>query len=121
MEEKKRGRPPLPEDVRKARSIERQQKYYASHKAQKRKRDEKYRANHPDLQAQKYAKKIAKYYSPKINIPRESKPAFDFLLASTGKTISELVLDALEEKYSVNLRADNTEQNHDIPTHQDDE
>ena len=41
---------------------------------------------------------------PKINIPREFKPTFDTLLASTGKTISELVLEAVEEKYSVTLR-----------------
>ncbi len=121
MEEKKRGRPPLSEEERKARSRERQQKYYASHKDQKRERDERYRANHPDLQVRKHAKRVEKYYSPKINIPREAKPIFDSLLASTGKTISELVLDSLEKQYGVNLHADITDQTHDIPTHQADE
>ena len=69
--------------------------------------------NHPDLQAQKYAKRFEKYYSPKVNIPRESKPAFDSLLASTGKTISELVLEAVEEKYNVTLRSDNNKNTDD--------
>lgn len=119
--EKKRGRPALPEEERQARRR-------ASYKKQTEKRklsgwavDKRYAATHPEIRAKKYANWTAKYYSPKINIPRECKPDFDALLASTGKTISELTLGAIEKQYGVKLHVDATEPSHDIPTHQDDE
>lgn len=60
-----------------------------------------------------YQRRVQLYYMPKINIPREFKPTFDSLLASTGKTISELVLEAVEEKYNVTLRSDNNKNTDD--------
>ncbi len=118
---KKRGRPPLPEEEREARAKARTQKNNAMRKATGWERDKKYRASHPDYQKKQYANRVAKYHALTIRIPREVKSDFDSLLVSTGKTISELVLDALEKQYGVNLHADTTDQTHDIPTHQDDE
>lgn len=109
MESKKRGRPPLDPAEKEKRRIERNQKRNAARKASGWATDKKYRELHPDKVREFRVNSSIKYYSPKINIPRESKPTFDSLLASTGKTISELVLDALEEKYSVNLHADKAE------------
>lgn len=104
MESKKRGRPPLPEDVKRARQAERNRRNNERKKQNGWIAEKKYAATHPEIKAKKYANWSEKYYSPKINIPREFKPTFDTLLASTGKTISELVLEAVEEKYSVTLR-----------------
>ena len=112
MDRKKRGRPPLPEEERKRRQRERNKKLNEQRKASGWASQKKYRATHDA---------IRKYYEPKIRIPIQSKHQFDSLLASTGKTITELMLDALEKQYGVNLHADSTEQTHDIPTHQDDE
>lgn len=121
MEQKKRGRPPLPAEEREARAKARIQKNNAMRKATGWARDKKYRASHPDYQKKQYASRVAKYHALTVRIPRECKPDFDALLASTGKTITELVLDALEKQYGVSLHADITDQTHDIPTHQDDE
>lgn len=113
MEQKKRGRPPLPEDVKKAHKAEWNRRNNERKKQGGWAAEKKYAAAHPEIRAKKYANWTAKYYSPKINIPRESKPAFDSLLASTGKTISELVLEAVEEKYNVTLRSDNNKNTDD--------
>lgn len=112
MDHKKRGRPPLPEEERKRRQRERNKKLNEQRKASGWVSQKKYRATHDA---------IRRYYEPKIRIPIQSKSQFDSLLASTGKTITELVLDALEKQYGVSLHADITDQTHDIPTHQDDE
>lgn len=121
MEKKKRGRPPLPEEEREARRRESYKRHNEKRRLSGWESEKKYAAEHPEVRSKKYANWVTKYYSPKINIPREVKPTFDFLLASTGKTISELVLGALEKQYGVNLHAGITDQTHDIPTHQDDE
>lgn len=113
MEQKKRGRPALPEAERSARRRESYKKHNEKRKLSGWAAEKKYAAAHPEIRAKKYANWTAKYYSPKINIPRESKPAFDSLLASTGKTISELVLEAVEEKYNVTLRSDNNKNTDD--------
>lgn len=102
----------MPEEERKRRQRERNKKLNEQRKASGWVSQKKYRATHDA---------IRRYYEPKIRIPIQSKSQFDSLLASTGKTITELVLDALEKQYGVNLYADITDQTHDIPTHQDDE
>lgn len=100
MEQKKRGRPALPPEEKARRKAEqaqrRKEKGYPSRR--------EYHQAHPEIERKSYQRKVQLYYMPKINIPREFKPTFDALLASTGKTISELVLEAVEEKYSVTLR-----------------
>ena len=121
MEAKKRGRPSLTEEERKARRTESYRRQNEKRKQSGWATEKAYRAKHPELQAQKYAVQKNKYHTITVRIPREFKPTFDALLASTGKTITELMLDALEKQYGVNLHADSTEHTHDIPTHQDDE
>ncbi len=108
--EKKRGRPLMSSEERELKRIVRNKRENERKKALAWKDQKNYRERHR-----------GEYYEPKIRISRVSKPTFDSLLASTGKTITELVLDALEKQYGVNLHADITDQTHDIPTHQADE
>lgn len=113
LQKKKIGRPPLSEEERAARAKARVRKSNEQRKATGWERDKKYRASHPDYQKKQYANRMAKYHALTIRIPRESKPAFDSLLASTGKTISELVLEAVEEKYNVTLHNNNNKNTDD--------
>lgn len=104
MEAKKRGRPSLTEEERKARRTESYRRQNEKRKQSGWATEKAYLAKHPELRAQKYAVQKNKYHTITVRIPREFKPTFDALLASAGKTISELVLEAVEEKYSVTLR-----------------
>lgn len=113
MEAKKRGRPSLTEEERKARRTESYRRQNEKRKQSGWATEKAYLAKHPELRAQKYAVQKNKYHTITVRIPRESKPAFDSLLASTGKTISELFLEAVEEKYNVTLRSDNNKNTDD--------
>lgn len=111
----RRGRPPvLSPEEKEQRRIERNRKESERQKALGWKDQKAYRARHPERRREMYSELT-------VRLPRAKRPQLDELLLSTGKTITDLILDALEMQYGVNLHADNTEQNHDIPTHQDDE
>lgn len=95
--EKKRGRPPLSSEERAKKASEHSKQSVERHKNTGYAAQKKYRALHPDrVRAQ-----AQRYYEPKVRIPITSKPVLDELLASTGKTISELFIGAVEEKYGV--------------------
>ena len=111
----RRGRPAvLSPEEKEQRRIERNRKECERQKALGWKNQKAYRARHPERRREMYSELT-------VRLPRDKRPQFDSLLASTGKTITELVLDALEKQYGVNLHTDITDQTHDIPTHQADE
>ena len=66
-----------------------------------------YKANHPDrVRKQKREEKRRerkRIYEPKIRMPIENKVILTNLLDTTGLSISELCLGAVEEKYGVTL------------------
>ena len=68
----------------------------------------RYRENHPDRIKEQRRKQKEKtrgiLYERKLRLPMSSKAALDELLQSTGLSITELCLTAIEEKYGVDLR-----------------
>ena len=66
-----------------------------------------YKANHPDrVRKQKREEKRRerkRIYEPKIRMPIENKVILTNLLDTTGLSISELCVGAVEEKYGVTL------------------
>lgn len=67
----------------------------------------RYRENHPDRVREQKRKQNQKnkgsIYEPKLRIPAENKPLLENLLTSTGLSITQLCLGAIEEKYGVKL------------------
>lgn len=68
----------------------------------------RYKENHPDRIKEQRRKQKEKMrgviYERKLRLPVSSKAALDELLQSTGLSITELCLTAIEEKYGVDLR-----------------
>lgn len=83
-ETKKRGRPPL--------SAEKKAESIAKRKAYKK----EYRSNHPEVYK-------GRFYEPKIRIPISNKEKLQSLLFSTGLSISQIFIDAVREKYDIDL------------------
>lgn len=95
-EKKKRGRPPLPPEVKAERVAQRNAYKSAYHKRTQYAAQKKYKATHPEVYR-------GKYYEPKIRVPLDKKESLVSLMERTGLTITQLFIGAVEEKYGVIL------------------
>ena len=89
-------RVPLTPEELEARRIARNKSAMERHKKNGYAAQKKYRATHKD-------EKRRPCYSISLRVPVESKPIFEHLSKDTGLTITELIVRAIEEKYSVDL------------------
>lgn len=90
-------RVPLTPEELEARRIARNRSSAKSHKRSGYAAQKKYRATHKE-------EKRRPFYAILLRVPAESKPVFERLSKDTGLTITELVICAIEEKYSIDLR-----------------
>lgn len=95
---KKRGRTPLSPEEREIRRITENKRAMERHKRNGYAAQKKYRVTHPERYRQNY--------EPKIRIPLEFKPLVENLTKSTGLSITQLFVSAVEEKYQVILHRD---------------
>lgn len=104
---KKRGRPRLSPDKKAEREKEKQAKSAAYHAASGYAAQKKYSKAHPEKAKQaasRYAKKHnGELYSPHISIYKDFKQIIDDLAKTTGLSINQLFIGAVEEKYNVTL------------------
>ena len=97
---KKRGRPPLNPDL-KAQNVALRREKHAAYQREYAKRtgcaaQKKYRASHPEVYR-------GRHYEPKLRIPIEKKDVLMRLVAETGMSITQLFVEAVQEKYNVTL------------------
>lgn len=83
-ETKKRGRPPLSPELK------------AESQAKRKAYEKEYRKSHPEIYC-------GRFYEPKLRIPIANKEELLSLLASTGLSISQIFIDAVREKYGIDL------------------
>lgn len=98
-EKKKRGRPPLPPELKKPKKqgiSGRKEGGYASQK--------KYKETHPEKNKEWCKNRRKKYYMPTLLIPIEHRDELKELMNSQGMTLSDFFLDAVETKYDIVLR-----------------
>lgn len=92
---KRRGRPPLSPEEREAHRILKNKRDNERKKQQGYVAQKRYRENHK-----------GELYEPKLKIPFEKKNDLLELLRSTGLTMTDLFVGAVEEKYKINLHKD---------------
>lgn len=100
---KKRGRPPMPPELKaqvlEERRIKKNAYKKAYDKANGYSSQKKYKAAHPEVYR-------GRHYEPKLRIPLGRKDTLAQLMAQTGLTITQLFVGAVEEKYGVILHDD---------------
>lgn len=90
---KKRGRPPLSPEKKADAQARRSAAQNAHHKSTGWAAQKKYRSQHS-----------GERYEAKVTMPAVNRDAFSNLLEQTGLTISDLVLEAVYEKYGIDFR-----------------
>lgn len=63
----------------------------------------RYRQMHPDAERERSAKRRMDSRTIAIRIKREYEPILDEIVSSTGKTMTDIFISAVEEKYGVVL------------------
>lgn len=101
-EKKKRGRPPLPPELKATTGQENSSVKKDKYAAQK-----KYQRTHPEkmreIQARKRAKARGYIYEPRLRLTMKSKEQLEELCSSSGLSITKLFCALVKEKYGVEL------------------
>lgn len=63
----------------------------------------KYRETHPNAERERSAKRRIDSRTIAIRIKREYEPVLDEIVSSTGRTMTDIFISAVEEKYGVVL------------------
>lgn len=101
---KKRGRPPLSDEERELRRSEANKKQAERFKKNGYAAQKKYHSTHPEKERERSAERHKKNRYIKIQISREYEPTLNDVVASTGCTLTDIFLSAVEEKYKIVLR-----------------
>jgi hypothetical protein len=97
---KRKGRPPLPPELKKPKKKpERNYHNESGYAAQK-----KWSAKNPQIRKECDKKRRETHYEAKFRISKDFAPVIEKIIKDTGFSANALLIDALEQKYGVILR-----------------
>lgn len=101
-EKKKRGRPPLPPELRAKKKSGISATKEGGYAAQK-----KYRLAHPEKEKERYKREWEKrretLYEPRLRIPLENRTMIEEICSSENLSLTQLFFSLVKEKYGIDL------------------